>query len=646
VSGKRFKPGSDPGHPILKMPKKVYIDFESRSTIDIWKTGAYRYAEDPSTEILCLAWALDRSPVTGAIKGHPLTSAIPMFNDWIRSGAEFHAHNAFFERCIWHFKAVPLGFLPIPLTQWRDTAAKAAMCSLPRKLELAAQALGCAHQKDMDGYKLMRVLCVSQGVIPQEKLDRLLLYCCRDVESERDVDLLLPDLPEYEQKVWFMDQYMNDTGIKIDVPMVKNAVNLIEQETKARNEELFKLTGGLINAGTKREAIKNYLERKGLNLPDLTKATVKEAITKSEGSNLRILQLRQQLSLTSIAKYAAVLSALGTDGRIRDIQVYHGAGTGRWTGKLVQIQNLVKSTHKPGVIEAAIETLKTSPECFSLSYDVLPVLSSCLRGIFIPNDGKEMFITDFSAIEARVVMWLAGEKAGLAQFVEKDRHPEVDDIYVKMAKVIGASASRQLGKQTILGCGYGMGSRKFQETCAKYEIEVDAVLSERAVNAYRTTFPAVPQFWYSTENAARQTVSSGKSHQNGRIGFSREGNFLVMMLPSGRKLYYHYPKISVTGKLTYMAVNSVTNKYEIEETWGGKLVENATQAVARDLMVAAMFNLFGAKYHVLFTVHDELVAEKETGTEKEVTDLVCHTPAWANGCPVNAETKKVRRYQK
>ena len=475
--------------------KKVYVDFESRSQADIWSSGAYRYAEDPSTEILCLAWAIDDGPVQGALKGVALMDAVTDLNKLAQEGAEFHAHNAFFERSIWKHKFVPLyGALPIPIRQWRCTAAKVSAHALPRRLELAAKALGVDHQKDVQGSYLMKGLSKTTGPIEPGRLERLLLYCKRDVEAERDIDRRLPDLSTNEQRVWFMDQYINDTGVCIDVDAVRKASALIKTETETLNKELFDLTGGLINAGTKTAAIKKYLEGKGVTLPNLQKKTVKEAVLKTDGNNLRILQLRQQLSLTSNAKFSALLEAVSKDGRVRDLLIYHGASTGRWSGKLVQIQNLVKASLSPGDISAAIETLRSSPGLFSLCYNVLPTLSSCIRGMFVPTPGHKMYVTDFSAIEARVVMWLA-EDPGVKMFAEKDTHPEVDDVYVRMAKMIGGGATRQLGKQAVLGCGFGMGVDKFADTCAKYGVAVTPALAERAVTMYRKTFAKVPRFW-------------------------------------------------------------------------------------------------------------------------------------------------------
>jgi DNA polymerase len=451
-----------------------------------------------------------------------------------------------------------------------------------------------------------------------------------------------------------MDQYINDTGVTIDIDAVKKAKVLVVEETKRLNDELFRLTGGAINAGTQRDAIKAYLEKKGVKLPNLTKATVKEALAKTGGDNLRVLQLRQQLSLTSNAKYQALLDAVSEDHRVRDLLIYHGAGTGRWAGKLFQIHNLVKAILKLSQIDEAINTLKTSPDGFTLCYDVLPTLSSCIRGMFIPSEGAEMFISDFAAIEARVVMWLAGEEKGVKLFCEQDEDPTKADIYVHMARsIFGKSTltkadkkARQLGKQAVLGCGYGMGVTKFIDTCHKYEVEVTEQLAERAVYQYRNVFGKVPRFWYSMEAAAKQTVVSGKPHQCGKILWYMDGEFLRMKLPIGRTIVYHRPKVDTEGKLTFMATNNITKKYGVEETWGGKLVENCTQAVARDLMVEAMFRLMKTGYRILFTVHDELVLEKVDGRVEEVIKLMRQVPTWANGCPINAECEQTERYQK
>lgn len=640
------------------MTKRVYIDFESRSPVDIWASGAWVYSEHPNTEILCLCYAVDDGPVITLTRTN-MAEGIMELDKLSAEGAEFHAHNAYFERCMWKNK-LELKYLaePIPLKQWRCTAAKCSAHALPRSLEQAAIALNCIHKKDKKGNMTMRAIAQSTGLIEQEPLNRLYKYCAQDVEVEREIDKRLPDLCPSEQKVWFLDQYINDTGVMVDVPTIKNAVKCIDKEVNELTRELQILSGGEINAGTQRLAIKNYLEKKGVKLPDLTKKTVAAALEKSSGDNMRILRLRQQLSLTSNAKYKALLDTVSADGRVRDILVYHGASTGRWSGKLIQVQNLPKPSDANFDNIFPCRLLRNDLESFETLYagDVLATLSSCVRGMFIPTPGYEMFTTDFAAIEARVVMWLAGEEGGLKLFREQDFNSELADIYVQMARAIYNKKTlvkkdkkeRQLGKQAVLGCGFGMGAVKFKATCATYNIEIDDALALRAVNAYRNTFKQVPKFWYEMEAAAVRAVNENKPIQVNHILWYLDGEFLRMKLPGGRTLAYHRPKVDAEGKLSCMAVNSVTKKYLPEKFWGGTLVENATQAVARDIMKDAMLQMASNGFRILFTVHDELVVEapKGTKTEADILKAVRIVPAWATGCPINAECEKVERYKK
>lgn len=654
---------------------RVYIDFESRSKLDIWRVGAWVYAQDPSTEILCLCYAVDDGPVIRLAKGQQLKDGISKLNEMVHEGYEFHAHNAYFERCMWLHQLIRFyGASPMPIKAWRCTAAKCSAHALPRSLEHAAKALGLTQQKDIEGNRLMLRLARSTGPIAQEDMDRLILYCERDVLTEREMDKKLPDLSFDEQRTWFLDQYINDTGVCVDLDAVQKANALIAKEKEALNNELSLLTGGAISTGTQTGAIKSWLEEKGLELPNLQKNTVKEALQKADPKFLRILQLRQQLSLTSLAKYESLLAATSADGRVRDLLVYHGASTGRWSGKLVQIQNLAKPEDADFNSLGPISLLKKDPEAFAFLYEgeILPVLSSCIRGMFIPSPGNEMFITDFAAIEARVVMWLAGEEVGLQEFRDQDSNPQLPGIYVNMARRIKKNPSltkkdkkdRQLGKQTVLGCGFGMGEIKFQETCDKYSVDLGprtlnverggeiipiSPLARDSVQAYRAAYPRVVQFWYAMEEAAKQTVLSGNPHNCGQhIRWYMDGEFLRMELPSKRTLAYHRPKVDASGKLSVMAADPVTKHYRPEYVWGGVLVENATQAVARDIMRDAMLNSANDGYRILFTVHDELVLEAPKGTKdtSDVLRIVKTIPAWASGCPINAECEQVERYKK
>ena len=578
--------------------KRVYVDFESRSEADIYEVGAWNYACHPSTEILCLAYAIDNGPVVVLRMGKQLSEGLHVLNALVREGAEFHAHNAFFERCIWFHKLNPYyGASPIAIKQWRCTAAKAMANALPKSLENVAKALGCKHQKDMSGHKVMMQLARSKGPIPQDKLERLCEYCAIDVETEREIDQRLPDLDEKEQKVWFLDQYINDNGVCVDLDAVHKAVEIIESETGVLTEELQLLTNGEVNAGTQRDAIKSFLEKKGLNLPNLQKKTISDALAGDQNKlNRRILELRQKLSLTSNAKYNTLLTATSNEGRIRDMLVYHGASTGRWAGKLVQVQNLPKPPDLSVDYTVAISVLKTDKGAFRMLYDdVLGTLSGCIRGMFVPSPSCDMFTTDFSAIEARVVLWLAGETKGLSLFHDQDNDPSKPDIYVYMARQIYGNdkltkkdkAARQLGKQATLGCGFGMGHVKFKATCETYGIIIDEALAQRAVNGYRQTFPKVKAFWYDMETAAKRCVLTGKTQQVGHILWFMDGEFLRMKLPRGRNLAYHRPKV-MEDQLSFMGTNPVTKRYVPESTWGGSLVENCLTRDTKVLTISGV----------------------------------------------------------
>jgi DNA polymerase len=652
------------------MTKRVYIDFESRSQCDIWSSGAWVYSQHPTTEILCLCLAIDDGGIINLALNAPGATFIAQL---ISEGAEFHAHNAFFERAMWQNILTPRhGFPPIPLRQWRCTAAKASAHALPKSLEKAAQALECKHQKDMTGSKMMKFLASSTGPIDPDKLERLIEYCKNDVEVEREIDKKLPDLDPREQRIWFLDQHINDTGVRIDVEACKQAVHCIAEETTRLTARLTSLSGGEIKAGTQTAAIKRFLEAKGLDLPDLTKKTVKDALAGAEEGVQKILILRQQLSLTSNAKYQAFLDCCSMDGRVRDTLVYHGASTGRWTGKLVQLQNLAKPGQENFDNQGPIEILKNGGyETMSLLYgdDLLNTLSSSIRGMLIPTQGHEMFITDFAAIEARVVMWLAGEEVGIKMFEAGDKDPSIPDIYVETARRIFRNnkllkkdkKERQVGKTTVLGCGFNMGPPKFQVTCDKYGIDLGPkntayeswgetiMLSQLALDSvfgYRDMFKKVVKFWYDLELGCKRAIQ-GSPQQIGKVVCYVDKDFLRIRLPAGRTLAYHRAKVE-GDKISFLAADPVTKRYVPEQTFGGKICENVVQAVARDLMADAMLQAASLGFRVLFTVHDELVLEalRGTKTEEDVLKIVRTVPSWAAGCPVNAECEKVLRYKK
>ncbi len=653
----------------------IHLDFETRAIVDIYKTGAWLYAAHPETKILCMAYAIDDGPVE-LLKKEWFERGFGPPEDLKNALAEGHnvcAHNAFFEINVWGQKLWADGWPNVPLEKWRCSMAKVLSHALPAKLEKCALALDSEYKKDMEGHRIM--LKLSKPRKPTKKnpdlwhndpadFEKLYNYCKQDVETERAVDKAIPDLSQKEQKVWFMDQIVNTRGVQVDNGAVEDALRLIDEYTEELKYEVSVLTGGFLDGVSRIQRAIKWISKQGLDLPDFQKATIQEALTNNTLPRKirRVLQIRQQLGKTSVTKYEALSNATGADGRLRDILMYHGASTGRWSGKLVQIHNLPKGNIKD--TDSCVEILKSGDkDFFEMMYpSVMTALSACIRGMLIPKEGNDLVVSDYSAIEARVVMWLAGAEVGIQEFEDADEGLG-EEIYVKMAQRVfnnpdltsDDEKERQLGKTIILGCGFGMGVKKFYATCLSWGIEISESLAKKSVDMYRSTYKAVRNMWYDQERAAIKAVRTGKKTYSGKIVWARHKQFLYCKLPSGRCLAYPYPKIEKKEKwgtmrdtLTFMGIDSKTKQFVRQETYGGKLTENITQAVARDLLAEAMLRCDEAGYKVVFSVHDELVAEipEKFGSVTEFENIMCESPAWSEGCPIAAEGWRGKRYKK
>lgn len=643
----------------------IHLDFESRSEVDIWEVGAWAYSCHPSTEILCMAYAVDDEPIKVLKREFFLDylGEMTALEVLIRNRQIFVAHNAFFEQCMWQNILVPMGFPRIPINQFRCTMAKSLAYAYPQSLDNAAQALQSTYQKNKAGRAVMLKLCKPNSAggwnEDPEDFEKLYQYCIDDVAAEREIDKLLPDLTPTEQSYWFLDQLINQRGIRIDVEAVSSALQFIEQYSKNLNDIVFEQSGMQLDRVTRRQAVLNWCQSQGVSVPGYTKGDVTKVL-EQEGlpeSVRTILEAKLELGKTSVAKYRALANSVSSaDGKIRDTLIYHGATTGRWTGKLFQLQNLPKGNIKD--IEAAIKMLKEeSLEDFELFYpDVMGTLSSCIRGMVIASPGCELYVGDYNAIEARVLFWLHGEEYGLKQYREGR------DIYVDMAQRIYnddsiSKSQRDLGKRAVLGCGYGMGAVKFAATCANQGQAIHDELAKRAVDAYRNTYNSVVAGWYAQESAAINTLTTKQDTVCGRIRWKMDSRgALLCQLPSGRCLSYPRAFLEYTDtpwgerKLTvhYYAVDSKTKRWGVERTYGGKITENITQAIARDILAAAMFRLELCGYPVIFSVHDEIVCESFEGakSEEEFKMLLCELPKWAADCPIKAEVWSGKRYKK
>lgn len=643
----------------------ITIDFETRSKVSIKSAGAWRYAADPSTKVLCLGFSVNDGPVDIWTPGEAFPFSSKSFHQEL-----FEAHHAFFEKAIWRNIMVPqYGWPDIPDRQWTCTASRAAAQALPRTLDMVCKALNLPVQKDAWGKSTMLKLarpCTPSKANPtgwhegREDYEKLYEYCRTDVAAEVGLSKALRPLNPTEREVWLLDQKINERGIRVDRRAVDCAIKILQENEEKLYKEFRQLTGGMVHTVGQRDKFLLWLSTLGVSSEKLAKADVLNLL---EDPSLKpvarkALVIRQALSKTSTAKYQAIQKALCDDDRLRDLLMYHGASTGRWTGKLVQPQNFPRQVLKKG-LETCFEILKTGDlDRFELAYeDVTGTLSGIIRGVFIPSEGHLFFGGDYAAIEARVLFWLAGESKGLQMFRDGE------DLYKDMAaNIYGVpvaqvtKAQREMGKRAILGCGYGMGVKKFKDTCQLFaRVEVSEELADKAVTAYRDKYRTVPIMWRSQEYAAKEAVmQKGKPVKCGRITWMTKGKFLYAALPSGRLLSFYDPKIEVhetswgekKDTVTYMSVNSVSKQWERTKTYGGKITENLCQAVARDLMAEAMLRCEKAGYKICLSVHDELLCERVGGSVDEFENLMSELPAWAKGCPVKSEGWSGSRYSK
>jgi DNA polymerase len=655
--------------------KILSLDFETRSVVDLRRTGVYPYAEHPHTDVWCCAYAVDDGEVCMWTPDRPVPD---VFRLAVEQKAEFRAWNAQFERVIWEKICVPrYGFPPVPMELWHDTAAEAAALALPRSLGHAADVLNVEMQKDKQGHALMLRMArprTMKGKHPiwwndQEKLDRLMEYCEQDVRVERAIYQKIPRLPPAEREVYLLDQRINDRGVQIDTLLVESAREISERGIEEANDAISQLTSGEVEAVTKAADLKRWLQYKGLDVEDVRKATVRNLLSTEVGGEIRqVLEIRADAARTSVAKLDAMMVARCEDDRLRGTLLYHGASTGRWAGKLVQPQNLPRG-EIPEVEQYIPLVLDRDYDALNLIHPPLVVISSMLRQMFRADAGYELFAADFSAIEARVVAWLAGEEALLAGFRSgKDVYREFASSAYQMPveQIAKDSPERQLGKATVLGCGFGMGGSKFQRSAYdQYGLTLTLDKAKETVGLYRSLYPNIPRLWRKLEGLALRALREpNKVHTGGfegQLKFKKVKGFLMVGLPAHRWIAYPRPRIETVTTpwneekqaVVAWGTNSYTRRWEERSLYGGLLTENVVQAVARDIMAASMLRVERNGYPVVMTVHDEVVCEVPVGgrdyTERcfaQFLKLMAQAPEWASTCPLAVEGWHGERYRK
>jgi DNA polymerase bacteriophage-type len=663
-------------------PKFLVVDYETRSRADLKASGSWEYSIAPSTSVLCVAWRYGTRSELPNVKTRTWSPAAPSpYGELVRAlvspDVTFVAHNALFEQVITRNVLSRIIHRPelkaLPPERWICTATLAASLALPRNLEDACKALGLTAQKDMDGHKLMLRMSKPKksGEWSQrrEDLARLMQYCARDVDATTALFLACPPLSDDERRTWILDQKINLRGICVDRDLIGKALAMTEIEAARFDREIKALTGGAVETVGQRDAMLAWLKANDCFMSSLRADAVRDYLRDglATGDARKVLELRQAGAKSSTKKFKAFEARSRSDGRVRDILLYQGAvPTGRFSGRGVQVQNLPKPSIRD--TDLAAEVVKTGDlELVRAIYgNPLDTFASVLRSVIIPPAGHEFFCGDYAGIEARVLFWLADHARGLRMFREGEdlyRYMAADIYGVKVEDV--TKAQRELGKRAILGASYGMGHVRFRETCRiQYGLEVSEDIAKRAVDTYRKVHWPVPRLWRLYEHAAivaveRPIGTRVKTQKTVWYCEMAAGlKFLFCELPSGRRMAYPSPAVTYEPtswgdkrpRLSYYGVNvkAKGDKWTKQYNWGGGLVENVCQAVARDLMVNAMHASEGAGYEIDITVHDELLTHRPAGkgSESEFEQVMAAPPAWASGLSVKVGTWTGRRYRK
>ena len=643
------------------MRHHLSIDIETKSSIDIQKSGLYKYAQSPDFEVLLFAYQWDEDPVelVDLTAGEEIPEWV--LDELVNPETWKHAYNAAFE---WY--CLNRAGYETPLEQWRCTMMHGLYCGYTAGLDATGRAIGLPQdkQKLTTGKALIRYFCVpckptkSNGNrtwnLPKHAPEKWVLfkeYCKQDVVTEHEIwkRLEIYPVPEEEEALWQMDIRMNAFGVRVDEALIDGALSIDEICTEKLTGEAIRITG-LQNPNSTAQ-LKAWIEQQtGREVPGLTKENVTELLARNDISEevRRVLEIRQQLGKTSIKKYVAMKAAKGEGERIRGLTQFYGANrTGRWAGRLVQMQNLPRNYLK--TLDEARNLVKAKNYTgVRLIYGNVPdTLSQLIRTAFIPTEGRKFVVADFSAIEARVIAWLAGEQWVNEVFSTHGKIYEATAsqmFHVPIEKIVKGNPEyslRQKGKVATLALGYQGGTNALIAMGA-----LNMGLSEEElpdiVQRWRNANPRIRDLWYAVEEASIQTMLTAQPHAIYGLIFALESDlvygqsFLTVRLPSGRKLFYPKPflKENQFGKMAihYYTVGQQTRKWEVTSTYGGKMTENIVQAIARDCLAETLRRIDARGLQVVFHVHDEVIVDAPLETTvEELCDLMAEPIGWAPG---------------
>ena len=663
--------------------KETLIDIETYCEADIKKCGLYRYVSDPSFEILLIAWATDEGSGFGETRLVDLASGEPfpqeLLDDFKDSKVTLIAHNAAFERVSfsWYLQQHYPGQYLKPGTflspdNWICTMVMAASLTLPMALKDVGEVLRTAQQKDEEGKRLIKLFSApckptkSNGGrtrnLPHhlpEDWAKFKYYCIQDVNTEVDIYKRLKrfPMPDREWHHYRVNERINDRGVRIDTELVRQAITCDLLLSDAMTTKAYELTG-LENPNSVSQ-LKTWLDERGIPMETLGKKNVTEMISELDKNGvdaeaMDMLKLRLQMAKSSVKKYQAAERCVCSDGRARGLFQFYGASrTGRYSGRNIQLQNLPQN--HISTLDEARTLVKMG--CFDMVESIYgntpDVLSQLIRTMLIPRDGCEFIVADFSAIEARVLAWEAGEQWVL------DAFKNGEDLYCATASQMfhvpvvkhGINGDlRQKGKIATLACGYG-GSSGALISMGALQMGLKEEELPEIIDSWREANPKIVQYWWDVEKAAMQAFKTGERQDIGRISFAFSSGTLWIVLPSGRKLAYLVPKQQPNRfgrmSLTYEGVGQ-NHKWARQETYSGRLVENATQAIARDILAEAMARIEDESLNIVAHVHDEVIIEAPKGkyTVEEICQLMAANPDWCDGLPLAAAGYKGDYYFK
>lgn len=654
------------------------IDLETFSDVDLKKCGVYKYAESPNFEILLFGVSVD----SGEVTVYDLASGDTVPEEIIKAFSDDSvikwAYNASFERVclsVWLRRNYPQYFSSYSIEEdtvrnyldpssWRCSLVWGAYMGLPLSLEGIGKVLKLENQKMTEGKALIRYFCVpckptkANGSrtrnLPKHdpvKWSTFIAYNKRDVETEMAIQQKLSKfpVPDFLWEEYHLDQEINDRGIQLDMVLVEQAIAIDERSREELSAKIRQLTA-LENPNSVQQ-MKEWLTKHGLEVDSLDKKAVKELLKTAPPELAEVLELRRQLAKSSVKKYQAMQNAVCADGRARGMFQFYGANrSGRWAGRLIQLQNLPQN-HMAHLEDARNLVRSGDYALLSALYDSVPeVLSELIRTAFVPRDGYKFIVSDFSAIEARVLSFLAGESWRLKVFAENG------DIYCASASAMfhvpvekhGQNAHlRQKGKIAELALGYG-GSVGALKSMGALEMGLSEEELQPLVDAWRTSNPNIVQLWWDVDNAVKTTVRQRLDTETHGIRFRYRSGMLFILLPSGRQLCYVKPKIGTNkfggDSVTYEGVGS-TKKWERIESYGPKFTENVVQAISRDILMYAIRTL--SHCFIVGHVHDELIIECSMGVSlNAVCEQMGRTPPWIEGLNLRADGYETMFYKK